>query len=108
MVPAPTSTSSGCCNAHPRDAQNSDSFRIRFWNVTTLSMEKNTERVGKQSGNPPQRHRDTGTPGEPRCGQCFPVSLCLCGSCLVVFSRTSVSSSAGDITQNANRFQILF
>ena len=33
MVPAPTSTSSGCCSTHPREAQNSCSFRIRLWNV---------------------------------------------------------------------------
>jgi len=30
IVPAPTSMSSGCCSVHPRDAQNSDSFRMRL------------------------------------------------------------------------------
>src|SRR3954471_24551470 len=33
MVPAPTSTSYGCCNTHPRSAQNFCSDRISSWNV---------------------------------------------------------------------------
>src|SRR3954469_14565032 len=38
MVPAPTSMSSGCCRAQPREDQNSDSFRIKPWNVIDRSV----------------------------------------------------------------------
>src|SRR5579859_1571082 len=38
MVPAPTSTSYGCCSTHPRSAQKVCRRRISSWNVAGLEL----------------------------------------------------------------------
>src|SRR5581483_11676057 len=38
IVPAPTSTSYGCCNTQPRSAQNLCKRRISSWNVVGLEL----------------------------------------------------------------------
>src|SRR6266508_4633720 len=95
IVPAPTSTSSGCCSAHPRDAQNSCSFRMRPWNVIGID----TKTAGGHKGDQPQRHKDT--------EEAFLfVSSCLCGFSYSVCSAT-FEPSPSHLPQHARRLQVL-
>src|SRR5437867_8885101 len=90
MVPAPTSTSSGCCRAQPRDVQNSESLRMRPWNVTLDStVETRTSK----------RHEDTKTRRR------HSVSLCLCGRSSLCLDHLCVSSA--HLSQHAHRLELL-